>query len=556
MPPRPSKLIPSYTEADLAAPSMTLSNPYVDREGRGRATPPRIQPNPSASLTVQPQYRAPTNPAVPAQHARQPQHSTATGSRDTTYTNQHHAMHTRSTTNATNITNTTTTTTNPYHGHHASRQVQEAPPYPPTNTAIYTGMESAGSSAHPTHSSGRGPASAYAQPYGTAPAQARHGTYDIGRHASATQTAGSSGHGAHSSHHHSFAVSTNSNQPSAGSHGAQTAATSAHGAYTSLSRAQTSAAPANPSAEASSAVQFHQGLDFEWSFPTLTDEQARYLQQARDLAPRSDYPSHPSSGGRMQPPPPAQTHNMGPPPVSTRPATGRARSHSVQQRSSPAAALSPRSRRPSHAVPPTTIGHSSHAYAAMPSTPATHHGSTSSAHGPSMYPAESTSRDSRARPSHASQVAPPVAGPSDSSRGSTVHPSISQAQAPPEGSRTRKGKEPLRALFTRELLPFKRPAENSRPSSVIQSDNEEANGEHERRGEEWQYTVQQSVSIRRAVKRLKPEVYTPSDIETQEPTDFDVIVKGAEVIPMLKTRVVVLERSLSDMRRLVAERTQ
>ncbi|KAA1476492.1 hypothetical protein DENSPDRAFT_514546 [Dentipellis sp. KUC8613] len=225
----------------------------------------------------------------------------------------------------------------------------------------------------------------------------------------------------------------------------------------------------------------------------MTARQASYQQHPNDLGPPADYPS---SGTHMQPS--LHSRAMGPPPAPTqRPTVGRPRSRSVQQGSIPAAghptAPSPRSRRISHAVPPTAAGPPSYAQA-PPSSTATHLvGSTSSAHA-GAYPADPTTNDLQGL-------------------------STSQAQRPTAGSsRTRKGKEPLSELFTRKPLQFKRPADNSRPSSFIESDDEGKNGELKTG---WRYSARDSLSIRTSVKRMKPAV-----AENATLTDAEIIAKG------------------------------
>ncbi|TFY53102.1 hypothetical protein EVG20_g10265 [Dentipellis fragilis] len=228
----------------------------------------------------------------------------------------------------------------------------------------------------------------------------------------------------------------------------------------------------------------------------MTTGQASYQQHASGLAPPADYPSLSSSGTYMQPP---YTRAMGPPPVPTqRPMTGRPRSRSVQQGSIPLAAHpaapSPRSRRIPHVVPPTAADLPS--YTQAPSTTATHQvGSSSTAHAPT-YPVDPTSSDSRG--SSNSQVQQPPAGP----------------------SRTRKGKEPLSDLFTREPLQFKRPADNSRPSSFIESDDEGKNGKLKKG---WRYSARDSLSIRTSAKKMKRAVATT---ENTKLTDAELIAKG------------------------------
>ncbi|TFY69949.1 hypothetical protein EVG20_g2936 [Dentipellis fragilis] len=488
--PRPSKLIPSYTEADLAAPSMTMSYPYVDREGHGRATPARDQPTPAAKPPARHQYNTPTNYAALTQPTRQPQYSTAAaGSRDATYHNQRHdTAYTRGATNptttTTNPTNTTNTTnTNHYHERRASRQAQEAPPYLPTNPTFYNGSEPAGSSTHVA-------AASYERQYGAT--QAQHGIYGTGRHASSTQTAGPSHHGAHVSYHHSSVARTNP-EPTSSSLQAHTVAM----ASTSSHYGQSSAAPTHPDPTSSTAIEIHPELNYEWTFPAMTTGQASYQQHPSGLAPPADYPSLSSSGAHMQPP--SHTRAMGPPPAQTqRPVTGRPHSRSVQQGSIPAAGHpttpSPRSRRISHAVPPTAADFPS--YTQAPSTIATHQvGSSSIAHAPT-YPVDPTASDSRG--SSNSQVQQPPAGP----------------------SRTRKGKEPRSDLFTREPLQFKRPADNSRPSSFIESDDEGKNGKLKKG---WRYSARDSLSIRTSAKKMKHAVTTT---ESTALTDAQIIAKG------------------------------
>ncbi|KAA1476490.1 hypothetical protein DENSPDRAFT_514486 [Dentipellis sp. KUC8613] len=435
----------------------------------------------------------------------QPAYSSVAGSRDTTYHGQHYGTASaRGVTNTTNTNTMNTTSTNHYN--RASCQVQEAPSYTSSNDTAYNGSEPAGSVGHATaDSSSR-------QPYGAARPQ--HGVYDTGIHASSTLAAGSSRHSEHIAHHHGSVAGANPTPISSSSLQVHFAAASA-----SSHRGQSS----HPIMSSSTAVQIRPELNFEWTFPTMTTGHASYQQYASGLAPPADYPFAPSDGARLQPP--RHQRAMDPPPgPSHRPATGRSRSNSVQQVSNPSAshtaAASFRPRRVSHAVPPSTIKHPSRAHAVLPSGVAHQMGSSSFAHDLRVYSEPATAEDSRARPSRASQVVSPGAEPSCGSQDSAVQP-------PAHIVRTRKGKEPLKPLFTRKPLQFKRPAENSRPSSLIQSDHEcENSREQDHSGEGQRYTTLECRRIRRAVKRMKAKAYTQQEVYENEPTDVDIIEKS------------------------------
>ncbi|TFY72160.1 hypothetical protein EVG20_g851 [Dentipellis fragilis] len=156
--------------------------------------------------------------------------------------------------------------------------------------------------------------------------------------------------------------------------------------------------------------------------------------------------------------------------VPTHLATGISHSCSVQQGRSTAAVPFSTPRRSSHAVPPMTMGPSPHAYAAMPLMPAPHHGLSSSLHGLNMYPANSTSGDFRTRPScFSSRVS---------------------------------GRGVLRQ-FARIDCP---PVYLAGSSTVCR-------------------IVEDAQRIRRAVKRIRPNLYTPQQLELEAPSDVEVLEK-------------------------------
>ncbi|KAA1476497.1 hypothetical protein DENSPDRAFT_514848 [Dentipellis sp. KUC8613] len=472
MPPRASKSKPYYTDADLAAPSMTLSYPYADRESRGRATPVGGEPIAPINPPVQHQYNTPADYARSTETARQSQYATTGGSKDTTYRN--HNAHARDATNHTTTTTTVTNATgtansNHYQERHVSRQVREAPLHQPTSTPVYDGSGPADASDHVAVAS-------YERQYGVS--RTRHGAPGTDVYTSSTQTAASSRRGSRASH-----------QPD------------------SIARTDPPPTSSSLGPISSTVVQIRPELNYEWTFPSMTAGQASYQQHPSDLAPPADYPS---SGTHTQPP--SHTRAMGPPPVPTQhPIVGRPRSHSVQQVSNSAAghhvASPPRSRRISHAVPPTTADLQSHART-PPSSDATR----------------------RMRSSSTAHAGAHLASPASTGlQGSST-------------SKTRKGKERLAELYTREPLQFKLPADNSRPSSFIESDDEGKNGELKKG---WRYLARDSRSIRSSAKKMKHCVVTST--ESTALTDAQIIAKGADLlanpydIPVVKRRIERLE---------------